>query len=147
MPTPHRPPPSLRVKLSRAFQTLARELIYLSESDYPYRAFSADMPKTTPLTAESFRAAAGIGRGFDIEMRPAESFFERGRDPQLYDPEDVETYALLESIMRAALSDLQFISARHSDRGHSYAWRVRVYIVGRMEDGSLAGLSSISVET
>jgi len=142
MPNANRPPATLAAKLARAFQALATDLTLVSESDYPYKAFSAEMPRTTALTAESFRAATGIGRRFTIDMRPADDFFQQYEDPQDKDPEEVKTYALLEKLMRTTLSDLQTVFVGGANVVH-----VRFYLFGRLEDGGLAGLRSVAIET
>jgi len=142
MPNPNRSPATLAAKLAKALQALAADLTLMSESDYPYKAFSAEMPQTTELTAESFRVAAGIGRRFTIDMHSADDFFQQYEDPQDKDPEEIKTYALLEKIMKATLSDLQVIYV-----GGENVVRVRFYLFGRLEDGSLAGLRSVAIET
>jgi len=142
MPDPNRSPTNLATKLARAFRVLATDLTLMSESDYPYKAFSAEMPRTTALTAESFRAAVGIGRRFTIDMNPADAFFQQYEDPQNRDPEEVKTYALLEKVMKATLSDLRTIYVRGEN-----VVRIRFYLFGRLEDGSLAGLRSVAIET
>jgi hypothetical protein len=142
MPDANRPPAALAAKLARAFQALATDLTLVSESDYPYKAFSAAMPQTTALTAEGFRAAVGIGRRFTIDMRPADDFFRQYEDPQDKDPEEAKTYALLEKLMKATLSDLQISYVRGEN-----VVRVRFYLFGRLTDGSLTGLRSVAIET
>jgi hypothetical protein len=142
MPDSKRSPATLAAKLAKAFQALATDLTLVSESDYPYKAFSAAMPQTTALTAESFRAAVGIGRRFTIDLRPADDFFQQYEDPQDKEPEEVKTYALLEKIMKTTLSGLQIVYV-----GGENVVRVRFYLFGRLEDGSIAGLRSVAIET
>src|SRR5262245_27186060 len=112
MPDLNRSSTNLAAKLAKAFRVLATDLTLVSESDYPYKAFSAEMPRTTALTAESFRAAVGIGHRFTIDMNPADTFFQQNEDSQDRDPKEVKTYALLEKVMKATLSDLQTIYIR-----------------------------------
>lgn len=136
-------PSTVATKLAKAFQSLTRDLWLTSESDFPYKAFSAELPKSAPVTAESFRAAAGIGRRYTIAARrTADDFFEQYEDPENNEPEEIETYALLEKMMKATLTDLQVFYV-----GGENVVRVRFYLFGRMEDGNLVGLQSTSIET
>ena len=138
MPDASHAPTNLAAKLARALQALATDLTFISESDYPYKAFSAEMPRTTALTAESFRAAVGIGRRFTIDMNSAEAFFQQYQDPQDRDPQEVKAYILLEKVMQATLADLHVIYVRGKN-----VVQVRFYLFGRLEDGSLSGLVSL----
>ncbi len=128
--------------LARAFSALARDLTYLSESDYPYEPFAAPFVRDRPLAAEAFREAARIGRRYEIRVDSADPFFERHINPADGYLADVPRYVLLEKIMKATLSEVSLIRVGGED-----VVRVRVYLVGKMDDGNLSGLSSISIET
>jgi hypothetical protein len=84
----------------------------------------------------------GIGRRFTIDMNSAAAFFQQYEDPQDKEPEEVKAYALLEKVMKATLSDLHVIYVRGEN-----VVRVRFYLFGRLEAGSLAGLRSVAIET
>lgn len=134
---------SVASKLAKAFESLTKDLTLPSESDYPYKAFSAELPITTRLTAETFRAAAHIGRRYTIEQRrDAADFFRQFQDPENYQPDEIRTYALLEKMMRATLTRLTIFYVGGDNVVH-----VRFYLFGRMKDGNLCGLKSISIET
>jgi hypothetical protein len=136
-----RAPASVGARLSRAFAALAEGLTYTSESDYPYRSFNAVL-QAPDFTSESFRNAVRIGRRFTIDMEPADEFFRYNQDPTNGAPEAISAYALLEQVMTSTLTDIRRIRVRGVN-----VVKVRVYIVGRLADGSLAGLRSVSIET
>jgi len=132
-------------RVARALRVLASDLLYHSESHYPYRAFSAELPERSELTEETFRRVAGLGPYFELAWDSPDELFARYQDPEYLGTETARGYALLEKAMRALLSDLHLVYA--SNQSFHYGWRVRVYLFGRLEDGSLAGLSSVSVQT
>ena len=138
------PPTSLILPrtLARAFSTLARGLTYRSESDYPYEPFAAPFARDRPLQAEEFRDAARIGRRYQIRVDSAEPFFERQIHPADGYDDSVPQYVLLKRVMEATLDELSLLRV-----GGEAVVRVRVYLVGKMDDGNLSGLSSVSIET
>ena len=138
------PPASLDLArtLARTLQALTRGLLFPSESDYPYKAFAAPLARGAAFDAESFRAAAGIGRRYVIRVDDARQFFEDRIHPIDGDDADVPRYQLLKTVMDATLTQVSRIWVGGENVVH-----VRVYIVGRMEDGNLAGLSTVSIET
>jgi hypothetical protein len=128
--------------LARALQALTRGLLFPSESDYPYRAFAAPFGREAALTADTFRTAAGIGRRFEITVKSAEQFFEQRIHPIDDDDGDVPKYVLLKKVMEATLTELSLIRV-----GGERVVRVRVFLVGKADDGNLSGLSTVSIET
>jgi hypothetical protein len=132
----------LPAKLAKACQAIATGLTLPSESDFPYKAFHAPMAKPVPLTAESFRAAVGIGHRYKLDIWSADEFFRIRQNPEEAEPEEIRAYALLERVMRATLSDRHVIFVRGTN-----VVNVRFYLVGRLEDGSLVGLKSVAIET
>lgn len=134
--------PALPHALARAFAAVVRGLTYLSESDYPYKPFAAAFERDVPLEAEAFRRAAGIGRRYEITVDTAEQFFDDHIHPVDGEDADVPAYVVLKKVMEATLSDLSFIRVGGENVVH-----VRVYILGKMDDGNLSGLSTVSIET
>lgn len=142
MQQPDQPQPGLAPKLARALAALAQGVSLISESERPYRAFSASLPRTTGLTEESFRAAVQIGPRYRIDGRAADAFFRQNQDPTQFDASWVQTHALLEKVMKATLSDRRVVYVRGTN-----VVRVRFYLFGRLDDGNLAGLRSTAIET
>lgn len=132
----------LAERFAKALQALAKDLTLMSESNYPYKAFCAAAPRSTSFSPETFRTALGIGRRYTIDMSPADKFFQRYQDPEYSDPDGVAAYALLKKVMKAVLTDHKIVYVRGEN-----VVKVRFYLFGRMEDGSLAGLMSTAIET
>jgi len=114
----------------------------MSESDYPYKAFAAPLAPGTAIDPQSFRAAARIGPRYVIRVDDAGQFFHDHIHPIDGDDADVPRYQLLQTVMDATLTQVSWIWVGGENVVH-----VRVYLVGRMEDSNLAGLSSVSIET
>ena len=147
--------PVLAANLARALSSLTRGMTYPSESDFPFEPFWADMHPQEPLTAEGFRKVTGIGRRYEITFRPARDTFERliamwadanagggsTGESNVY-AEHVAIFRMLATLMDAAMTDLT--SAHVGGEG---TVRARIFLFGRLPDGHLAGLRSISIET
>ena len=146
--------PILAANLARALSSLARGMTYPSESDYPFEPFWADMRAEEPLTAESFRQVLGIRRRYEIRLRPARETFDRligmwndpgGAGSTSESNEYAEYVAILRmlsTLMDAAMTDLTSAHVGGDD-----VVRARIFLFGRLPDGRLAGLRSISIET
>ncbi|HEV8653483.1 MAG TPA: nuclease A inhibitor family protein [Actinomycetes bacterium] len=125
-----------------AFANLMVDQSLTSESDYPYEPFTAEMQQSTRLTRRSFCDAVGLEPSPQIEMHPATDFFKWTDDPEPEDTEMAQVYALLWKMMRGTLKGLTLVRARGED-----VVQVPVFLFGRLEDGTLVGLRSISIET
>ncbi len=146
--------PTLAANLAWALSSLTRGMTYPSESDYPFKPFWADMQPGETLTAESFRKVAGIGRRYEVTFRPAQDTFQRliemwedaaagagSTDENTY-AEYVAIFRMLATLMDAAMADLT-----RAHVGGEGVVRARIFLFGRLADGRLAGLRSISIET
>jgi hypothetical protein len=147
----------LAERLARSYSALIRGFNWLgSEGDDPYRAFSAPFAPAAKLTPETFRAAAGIGRSWSIELKPAAPWFAQTiqyfHDGQYGSDDDhaIEiVYIHLLQAMGATLEGpLQFASVHYAPKDESTTFhKARYYIFGRVAGGGLAGLIALSVET
>ena len=147
--------PTLAANLARALSSLTRGMTYPSESDYPFEPFCAELPADEPLSPESFRKAARIGRRYDVTVKPAEDTLERlitmwqevidesatiGESNEY--SEYVAIFRTLALIMETTMTDLTYVHAGGED-----IVRARIFLFGRLPGGRLAGLRSISIET
>ncbi len=131
-------------RLAGALAALAKGLPnpWDESTDY-FHPFAAVMPAATELSPDSFRRALGVGARYEIALSPAD-----GRLAELADAEDdwgadiAGGFRQLRDVMRATLGDRRIAFAR----GNGVV-RVRVWLFGRSEDGTLVGLRSISTET
>ena len=147
--------PTLAANLARALSSLTRGMTYPSESDYPFEPFCAELPVDEPLSPESFRKAARIARRYDITVDPARDTLERlismwqeviDEPPRIGESNEYSEYVVifrtLAVIMEATMTDLTYAHVGGED-----IVRARIFLFGRLPDGRLAGLRSISIET
>jgi hypothetical protein len=131
-------------RLAGALGALAKGLPnpWDESTDY-FHPFTAVMPAATELSPDSLRRALGVGARYEIVVSPADS-----RLAQLADAEgdwgaDIAGgFRQLRQVMRATLGDRSIAFARGKG-----VVRVRVWLFGRSEEGTLVGLRSISTET
>jgi len=131
-------------RLAEALQALARGVPnpWDESTDY-FHQFTAAMPATQRLDAESFRRAADVGERYTIDLSPADDALARLTDSATGTSDDIAGgFRQLAAVMRATLTDLSLAFARGKG-----VVRVRVWLFGRTADGTLVGLRSISTET
>ncbi|MBI2377646.1 MAG: hypothetical protein HYV07_26830 [Deltaproteobacteria bacterium] len=136
------PVPRGAERLANRFEQLASGLMYSSESDYPYAAFSTRFSKDSRLTAASFREAMQLPESVEISVKSTREFFADHKNTEYVSENDVPAYAALERAMKATLSDLKFIMVGGEDVVEG-----QVYIAGRTKSGDLAGLSTTRIWT
>lgn len=130
-------------KLAKDLEKMMKGLVYISEGDYPYKAFHAPLDKSKPFDAAHFKALAGLPASRKISMQSAADFFKQNQDPQYgSDAADIAKYKALEAAMKADLKDIKLIYGGPEDMVEA-----PVYVVGRAKDGSLVGLSSTRIWT
>lgn len=128
--------------LAAALQALASGLPnpWDESTDY-FHSFAAVMPAATELSADSFRRALGIGARYHIDLSSADSRLTQITEAD-WGAEIAGGFRQLHAVMRATLDNRSIAFAR----GNGVV-RVRVWLFGRTEDGTLVGLRSISTET
>ena len=130
-------------KLAKALQVLAKDLPNPADESTDYfRGFSAKLDGATRLTPEAFKAALEIGARYELDLSPADEFLAGAEDPDNWGDDIAHGFRLLETVMRATLSGLFIASARGKG-----VVRVRIWLFGRADDGTIVGLRSISTET
>ena len=132
------------VRLAAALQVLAHGLPnpWDESTDYFHR-FVAAMPAGTELSPESLRQALGVGARYQIALSPADDRLARLGDAEDDWGADIAGgFRQLHAVMRATLRELSVAFAR----GNGVV-RVRVWLFGRTDEGTLVGLRSISTET
>lgn len=130
-------------RLAAALQALARGLPnpWDESTDY-FQRFVAAMPASKKLGVESFRAALKIGARYDIALASANEVLSGLSKADDDGEEVIAGFRQLATVMRATLHELSLAFARGKG-----VTRVRVWLFGRAEDGTLVGLRSISTET
>lgn len=148
--------PDLAVRLAHAYSSLLRGLLWTgSEGDDPFHPFSAPFDTDAELTAETFRAAAGLAPSWSIRVDAADGWFAdtiRYFHDNEYSGDDHGTelvYVHLQRAMTATLrGPLQLASVHYAPAGGSSTFHKARYVVfGRVAEGGLAGVTARSVET
>jgi hypothetical protein len=137
-------PGAQAVRLAGALQALASGLPnpWDESTDYFHR-FVAVMRADTALDPESFRMAVGVGARYRIALSPADDRLARLADAEDEWGADIAGgFRQLHAVMRATLRDRSVAFAR----GNGVV-RVRLWLFGRSDNGTLVGLRSISTET
>jgi hypothetical protein len=131
-------------RLARALQALASGLPNpWDESTDFFHEFTAAMPANTTLDAESFRTALTIGSRYEIDLSQADqTLTDLGNAEDDWGKDTADGFRQLGVVMRATLTGLSLAFARGKG-----VVRVRVWLFGRMADGTIVGLRSTSTET
>jgi hypothetical protein len=132
------------MRLAHALRALAKGLPnpWDESTDY-FRQFVAMMPATTKLDPEAFRAALGIGARYEVDLSPADQTLTNLGSAEADWGKDIAGgFRQLGVVMRGTLTDLSLAFAR----GNGVV-RVRVWLFGRTDDGTIVGLRSTSTET
>jgi hypothetical protein len=134
---------ALASKLAQALYALARGLPNpADESTDFFRPFVAAMPPATQLDGGTFQRALKIGSRYHVDLSSADALLSGAEDPDNWGNEIAQGFRQLERVMRATLSELSVAFAR----GNGVV-RVRMWLFGRSDDGTLVGLRSTSTET
>jgi hypothetical protein len=133
--------------LAKTLESKADGLLYISESDYPYKGVHLPGAAGEDGSFDSAKFLKALGLPADKEIYSIESteeFFELYQDPDGYgyDPAEVAKYKELQSMMGSELTDLQFIQLDGDEEVEG-----RVFIVGAAKDGSIVGLESTRIWT
>jgi hypothetical protein len=149
--------PDLAERLGRSYGLLLRGFTWMgSEGDDPYRSFSAPFEPDAKLTPETFRAAAGIGRSWRIEIEPAALWFAETiqyfHDNQYGSDDDHAIEIVYTHLLRAMKGTLEGplrrASVHYAPEDESTTFhKARYYVFGRVAEGGLAGVMAHSVET
>jgi hypothetical protein len=136
----HAPDPRLRQRLEQA----ADGLVYSSEGDYPFEFFFLPADRAEwPLAPDDFAALIGAPPGTRASETTLDRFLSNHMETS--DPWDVETqrirprYERLKALLQENLRNVRVFRIGEI--------QVRCYMVGKDEQGNLAGLGTTAVET
>ena len=130
------------LKLAQALHALARDLPNpADESTDFFHSFVAPLSPDIKLDGAAFQRALKIGGRYKVDLSSADALLAGAGNPDNWG-DDAEGFRLLEKVMRATLSELSVAFARANG-----VVRVRMWLFGRSDDGSLVGLRSIVTET
>jgi hypothetical protein len=121
----------------------AKDLLYPSESDYPFEYFEWDLSEGNPLTDGQVRKYTDRGNDAPVKEVPFADFFGRLTEVRDWYGEEekqtVERFAALRDKLTQLLADLRVFRVGTVE--------IDVYIVGKSPSGKWVGLRTKSVET
>ncbi len=129
--------------LEKVLTEASKDLLYPSESDYPFQYFEWDLSDSTPLTEAQIRKYTDRNPDAPVQELPFEDLFGRLTTVKdWYGEEEKQTTELF-----VALRDKleQLLAEIHVFRVGSI--EADVYIVGKSPSGKWVGLQTKSVET
>lgn len=131
-------------RLALSLATLVVDQTLLSESDFPFAPFTADLAVDERITATTVREALGFPSTRTVDLSPASVFFEQAiaTAEESGDLRSVQVLATLELVMRRSLGTLR----RAFVRGDGIV-AVPFLLFGRLAGGPLVGLRSTAIET
>lgn len=125
-----------------SLQKASAGLLYMSESDYPFKSFLWTSQATAPMTNVKILKILNKKPDTIVELRNLDDFFENlVTDDPSYTPEEKETvlkYRNLLKVIKVNMSDVKVYRVGEIE--------VEVYIVGK-NGSDFLGISTISVET
>jgi hypothetical protein len=104
--------------------------------------FHGPLDPAAALTADSFRACAGVGARRTISSRPFDDYLDYVLGPAKLGEPSVSTWRAFQQIAGLVLSDRTIFSV-----GENGTADTRTYLVGRIADGSVVGIRAVTVET
>ncbi len=111
------------------------DLLYMSESDYPFEVFSHPDDGTGEISASHMLGVLGLPADTAVEQRTPDQFFTE----YLMTGPDGAKYQQMKSILEANMSGLTVIRIGTIE--------IDVFVVGRTECGEIAGLKTTAIET
>ena len=133
------PPAPRAERLAHAFSLVALDLSNpWDESTDRFFPFHAPLADEVALDAQGLRAPLAVGERFHLDVQPA----DLGQVADNWGGDAAVGYRLLDTVMRAALTDLVLVFARRDG-----AVRVRTWLLGRLPGQGLVGLRTESTET
>jgi hypothetical protein len=134
---------STAARLAKALQALADGLPNPADegTDY-FKGFATALASATKLTAASFKQVMAIGARYDVTVESADDLFANAEDADNWGDDIARGFQQLHAVMKATLKGISVAHARGAG-----VVRVRMWIFGRADDGTLVGLRSLATET
>jgi Nuclease A inhibitor-like protein len=131
-------------RISRALGALLQGVYNVwSEGDSLWRPFHGPLDTSAPLTPEEFRAAASLASSMPVESLPLAQYIDWTQDEAAGLPVvSKAAYAAAGATLAALTADPQAFVA-----GRGASVRVRLFFVGRVPGGGVAGVQTFSIET
>jgi hypothetical protein len=134
---------NINSQLLEQFKQRSENLLFMSESDYPFTAFLWNWQEQDALTPEKLLQHTGRSLNTPVEVVDLGCFFRNATTPQdwygLEEEETLKKYQALVETLKHNLSDIKVYRVGTID--------IDVYIVGKTPSGDYAGLFTKVVET
>ena len=125
----------LIIQLSQAVEGL----FWLSESDYPFETVYLENVNNIEDTLLQLTDSNAKTK---IEIKEVDSFFNRVTKEDNWDEAELDECKRYQALVKFLKTQLQDIKVYRVGE-----WEIKVYILGKTESGSVAGLSTMVVET
>ncbi|HEY0195824.1 MAG TPA: nuclease A inhibitor family protein [Kofleriaceae bacterium] len=130
-------------RLAKALQALAEGLPNPADESTDYfKGFHAPLARAIKLTPSSVKQALAIGPRYEVDLGSADDLFANAEDAANWGDELAHGFQQLHAVMKATLGEVSVAHARGAG-----VVRVRMWVFGRTDDGTLVGLRSTSTET
>lgn len=130
-------------QLEKTLGQLTDGLLMQSETDAPFEFFYFENPEKEPLNRETVAHIAGKTTAEEIETVSLDHFFRNMVRTYPEDGEerkqDAERFKKLQQTLQEELKDVEAYRAGNTS--------ITVYILGKTENGDIAGLRTLIVET
>jgi hypothetical protein len=134
---------NINSQLLEQFKQRSENLLFMSESDYPFTVVLWNWQEQDALTPEKLLQQTGRCLNTPVEVVDLDCFFRNATTPQdwygLEEQETLKKYQALVETLKQNLSDIKVYRLGTID--------IDVYIVGKTPSGDYAGLSTKVVET
>lgn len=127
----------------RRLEDAAQDLLYTSESDYPFTFYHRSARLTAPLNRARFRAVAGVPADSTVEEMSLDDFM--ARHIERVDPNDAAAVALVPRYRALKRAIRETVRAPRVFRVGRIA--IRCYLVGVDAFGNVTGLETVAIET
>ena len=132
----------------KTLQAAAKGLLFPSESDKPVKAFvwqGTGTDKSAAVDEAALKAAGKVPDGAKVETRTLDAFFEPVTAEQSWWGDTEKEQAKRYNDLAAALKELSGLTVLRVIPDGSTT--VDAYVVGRTNDGDLAGVTTQLIET
>ncbi len=135
--------PNLSLALVDKLKAASDNLLFMSETDYPFEVILWEAQEQELLTKETVLQLAAQALDTPVEVVPLDDFFQNATQEQdWYGPEEKQTaqrYRQLVETLKTNLSDIQVYRLGTIE--------IDVYILGKTPEPTVVGLQTKVVET
>ncbi len=129
--------------LITALQKASEGLLYMSESDYPYKVIRWEGSPETSLTEEFIRQKAEVSDDTPVEIVEFSDFYDPGApDPDWYGETEKAEATKFRNLMKLLMDNLAHLKIFRVGE-----IEIDIYIVGQVDGGEIVGLATKAIET